>query len=390
MLGFDRINIEGMKEALLSMTKKKSAIVIAGGVVCALGLLLVAFYFLTNRCYEEYTVVNHIENTDASVSYEMFGDSILKYSRSGVSLVNTDGKSILNGGFEMKEPQVDHRGEYITVADVSGKKVYVYNGKDEGNVIDTNLPIVRAKVAKQGIVAVMLEDADSNVLNVYNPYSNADQLLVEIPTNISEEGYPLDFDISSDGKNIVTSYVNMEGGKPVNKIRFYNFTDVGQDKNTLVATKTMDGKIASRVEFVGDDKVAVFYDNGFSVFSNMKEPETDFEQNYKSDVRSMAFSDKYIAVVTGASDKKEKQLLNVYTVDGSDVLEENVPYDYAKMSLYDDQIVFCSNHHCNVMRMNGNAKFDCSFDKELIDVFSMENGNYVMIDAEKISEVSVG
>ena len=66
--------------------------------------------------------------------------------------------------------------------------------------LTTSLPIVRAKVARQGVVAILLQDKDSNVLNIYNPYSNAESLLVEIPTNVSEEGYPLDFDISPDGR----------------------------------------------------------------------------------------------------------------------------------------------------------------------------------------------
>ena len=35
-----------------------------------------------------------------------------------------------------------------------------FNGKDEGISIETNLPIVRAKVSEQGIVAVLLKDKD--------------------------------------------------------------------------------------------------------------------------------------------------------------------------------------------------------------------------------------
>lgn len=57
--------------------------------------------------------------------------------------------------------------------------------------VETSLPIVRAKVARQGVVAILLQDKDSNVLNIYNPYSNAESLLVEIANNVSEEGYRL-------------------------------------------------------------------------------------------------------------------------------------------------------------------------------------------------------
>jgi hypothetical protein len=90
-----------------------------------------------------------------------YNGNILKYSRSGISEIDNEGKSLWNGGYEMKQPQVDTCGDYVLVADVTGKQFYVYNGEDEGTSIETSLPIVSAKVARQGVVAVLLQDTDS-------------------------------------------------------------------------------------------------------------------------------------------------------------------------------------------------------------------------------------
>ena len=246
-----------------SMRKKQKFIV--GVVFLALVLVVVGIgvfvYLYNNRYFEHYQVDSKVERSDSNnVTYQYYNGNILKYSRSGISEIDNEGKSLWNGGYEMKQPQVDTCGNYVVVADVDGKEFYIYNGQDEGMSMETSLPIVRAKVAKQGVVAVLLKDKDSNVLNLYNPYDPAEKLLIEIPTNVSEEGYPLDFDISPDGKSVVTSHLLVSGSKVETKVSFYNFTEVGQDKNTLVGGKSFGDEMIAKIEFIDDDKVAVFHE----------------------------------------------------------------------------------------------------------------------------------
>lgn len=66
--------------------------------------------------------------------------------------------------------------------------------------------------------------------------------------------YPLDFDISPDGKSVVTSYMIAGSSDFETKVSFYNFTEVGQDKNTLVGGKSFGNKMIADVEFVSDVK----------------------------------------------------------------------------------------------------------------------------------------
>lgn len=67
------------------------------------------------------------------------------------------------------------------------------------------------KVASQGVVAVVLEDSGSNVVSLYNPYSSDEKLLVEVPSNVSEDGYPIDIALSADAKSLVTVYLAIKG-----------------------------------------------------------------------------------------------------------------------------------------------------------------------------------
>lgn len=370
-----------------SLRKKLGILaIIAVAVIVALFLL---FYYLNNRLYNSYEVQSEVERSDSNnLGYLYFNQDILKYSRSGISAMDNKGNALWNGGFEMKQPKVDMCGEYVVVADVTGKQFFVYNGKDEGTSMETTLPIVRAKVAAQGVTAVLLQDTDSNVLNIYNPYNSTTSLLVEIPTNVSEEGYPMDFDISPDGNSVAVSYMLVKGNKIENKISFYNFTEVGQDSNTLVGGKTFQDSMISCVEFIGEDEVAVFHEKGVTLFTGMKQPEIRAELSFEEEIKSVAYSEKYIAVVT--KDNADKQTLHLYNVKGKEVLTQVISYEYSEMKIYGEEIFFLSNHHCSILRTNGHEKFDCDFESDVDSIFPTGNGKiYTMLDESKIRRIKL-
>lgn len=377
----------------LSAKKKQKwivGLVLLGLAVAAAGLGLFS-YIYSNRCFTHYQIENTVERSDSNnVNYLYYKGNILKYSRSGISEINNEGKSLWNGGYEMKQPQVDTCGDYVVVADVTGKEFYVYNGEDEGTSIETSLPIVRAKVARQGVVAVLLQDEDSNVLNIYDPYSNADNLLVEIPTNVAEEGYPLDFDISPDGKSVVTSYMVVEGSTIETRVSFYNFTEVGQDKNTLVGGKSFGENMIARVEFTGDDRVTVFHEKGFTVFQEMKQPEISLEKTFEDEIKSMAYNDGYVAVVLEKDGKIENQMLTLYDEKGREKLQRNISYEYASMEIYGEEVVFTGNRSCNILRFNGHDKFSYEFEQEIDALFPTANGGvYTLIDTSTIQKIKL-
>ena len=377
-----------MKDFLKNKQKWIVGLVILG-LMFVTGGFGVASYLYGNRCYRGYEVKNKVNRSDSNnVNYRYHNGNILKYSRSGISEINNEGKSLWNGGYEMKQPQVDVCGDYVSVADVSGKQCYIYNGKDEGVTVETSLPIVRAKVARQGVVAILLQDKDSNVLNIYNPYSNAESLLVEIPTNVSEEGYPLDFDISPDGKSVVTSYMIAGSSDFETKVSFYNFTEVGQDKNTLVGGKSFGNKMIADVEFVSDDEVLVAHEKGYSIFGQMKQPEVVMEKTFSDSIKSLAVGDDALAFALQKEGNAKKQTLNLYDLSGREKMQQDISYEYADMEMYGDEIIFTGNRSCNILRTNGHDKFDYHFEQEIDAVYPTSDGQvYTLIDSSTIQKI---
>ncbi len=366
------------------------------GIVLGALLLVVAglgifSYFFSNRTFYSYEVESQVERKDSNnVQYVRMGNTILKYSRSGINALDADGKNLWNGGFEMEQPQVDTSGDYVVVADVTGDRFYVYNGEDEGTSIETTLPIVRAKISKNGMVAVLLQDKDSNVLSIYNPYSSSQKLLVEIPTNISEEGYPLDFDISDDGQSVVTSHMAVEGNTVDTHVNFYNFTDVGQDHNTLVGGKNLGETVVSSVEFLDGDTVAIFYGKGFCVYNHMKMPELVFEKNYADVIKGIAYGEGHIGVVTYKKETPQKQTLSVYDAKGKEKLQKSISYEFSHMAIDAQEIRFWSNRHCNIVRMNGSEKWNCDLKEEVEEILTTANKEvYTLIDNISIKKVKL-
>lgn len=371
--------------------RKRYVILILGILLLVVAGLGVFSYYFSNRVFHAYEVESQIERKDSNnVQYTRMGDTILKYSRSGINAMDGNGKNLWNGGFEMQQPQVDTSGNYVVVADITGDRFYVYNGEDEGTSIETTLPIVRAKISKNGMVAVLLQDKDSNVLSIYNPYSTSQKLLVEIPTNISEEGYPLDFDISDDGQSVVTTHMAVVGNTVNTHVNFYNFTDVGQDHNTLVGGKKLGETVVSAVEFMDEDTVVIFHGKGFCVYNHMKMPEPVFEKNYADVIKGVAYGDGYIGVVTYKKETPQKQTLSVYDLKGKEELQKSISYEFSRMAMNKDEIMFWSNRHCDIVRMNGSEKWNCDFKEEVEEILTTANDEvYTVIDKTSIKKIKL-
>lgn len=375
--------------------KKRKAIImfasIGAAVVMGIAVIVVFSHYYMNRSFSGYDVVNERTRTDSNgVAYLPFQGNLLKYSRDGIQLVDDSGETLWNGGYEMENPMVKWCGDYVVVADIGAKNFYVYNGKDQGVHIETTLPIGNVKVSSGGKVAALLHDTDSDIINIYNPYNTVEQLEVEIPTNVTDDGYPLDFDISPDGDSVVIAYMLVEDGTMENKVCFYNFTEVGQEQNTLVGGKSFETKMISRIGFVSADKVAIFHEDGFSLFENMKKPEEIFEKTFEEDIKSADYDKENIMIITGSAGSTEKQKMYLYNFRGKEELAKEISYKYSKFTMAGNEVIFTDDQNCHIIRKNGKEKFSFEFEKKY-DYFlpAPKDNQYYYLDETSIQLVKV-
>ena len=85
----------------------------------------------------------------------------------------------------MQAPFVDVCGTTAVIADQQGMQVYVFDEEGLKGQFQTKLPIQKARVATQGVVAVILADDDVTWVNFYDASGT---LIAENRTTIDDFG----------------------------------------------------------------------------------------------------------------------------------------------------------------------------------------------------------
>ena len=372
--------------------RKRIITIITAVIIIALVIYIVWFVWdgIRNKEYHGYTVESSFERVDSnSVTYMSYDGNLLKYSRDGAAALDSEGNALWNGSFEMNNPIIDRCGTYVAIADAGGKEIYVYSGSDSGTKIDVPLPIQTIRVASQGVVAAVLEDSSSNTINLYDPYSNTDKLLVEVPTNVTTDGCPVDIALSPDGNSLVTSYLSITGGAAESNVCFYNFSEVGQDKNRIVGGKTYSESLAVKLEYIDDDTVCVLLDNGFTLFNNMKQPVPVASEEFDREIKSVVKDDGNIGFIFTQNDDEGQYNMKIYNESGNTVLDTNIDYQYDRVYMEDDEVTFLSDMGCTIMKLNGVCKFQKDFDKSVHYMFKVDKDSYYMIDDDMINLVKL-
>lgn len=370
--------------------KKKHKVTMAFTVtLCTIAAIALFAYIINsfvNKVYDNYKVLASNPRQDSnSVQYMPYNGMTLKYSRDGASGIQANGEIQWNGSYEMNNPSASTCGEYVIIGDIGGKEAYVYNGSDSGTEISETLPIVQVDVAKQGVAAVVLEDTDSNEIHIYNPYDASNSLLFKIPTNVNEDGYPVDISLSEDGKKLVTSFLGVNNGVTQNKVTFYNLGSVGENKvNYIVGGIDMGQELCPEVSFLNDETVVIYGEQSFMLYSMQELPDEICKVSFDNSIKSVMSNEKYVGFIL------DNNLFVIYDMAGKKVLEETIDYDYDEVYFTDNEVVFKSDLACRMVRFNGEVKWDYSFNKNLNFIFpTNEKDSYIFIDDVNIEQVKL-
>lgn len=366
-------------------------------VVCIFAVISVSvygWYLYNNQNYSSYEAKELAERSDgASTHYISYNKGqLLKYSRDGAMAMDGDGNILWNGSYEFANPMAAVCNGYVVIADIGGMQACVYNGSDSGTLIEVYYPIEQAVIAGQGVVALLLKEETSDVIQIYDPYDNTNKgLLVEIPTNVQNDGFPTDIAISEDGTKLVTSMIRIAGGAQENYVNFYNFSEVGENNlNRLVGARSFKDVTVSDVEFLNNDSVFVGTEKGFSLYSMKQLPNDVLDKKFKKDIRSMFTSDSYVGVILDDYSEEASYLLNVYGLDGKLVYERQVNFDYTGAFLSGREIALYDNMHLEIYRLNGKKKYKGSFENGISQVIPINNfETYIIMNQGTIYQIKL-
>jgi hypothetical protein len=372
------------------MKRHKQKVMIAistiGIVALAVIIFLINSFFHKNyNSYEvEHTTVRQDSNTVKYVSYK---DKLLKYSRDGVAVLEPSGKVLWNASYDMRDPQIAICKSYIAIADIGYKQLNVYDGKGNDYPITTTLPIIDIAVAEQGVVAVTVEGEDYNQVLLYNALTG--DIIVQKQTGVQDNGYPIDIAISHDAKKMVSDYFVIQGGVVETDISFYNFSEVGDNKEDKLVGGIKNPQIVTQdVEFINNTTVLLCMENGFSVYRMKERPSEIFTKTYKREIASIFYTDEYVGCILKNEDMNEGNQLLLYSIDGKKEVDRNIKFGYTNVKMSGEDIIFNTENNIVILDTNGNTKFKYTFDREISYVMPVnDRDEYVIIDDQNIEQI---
>ncbi len=218
------LSIEELDQQVRAYRRKmrlRTVIGIAVAVLFAVGI----FLFINLQTYSSVRILDVYPAQDAgNSSYREFASGVLKYSRDGIALLDRRGDEVWNQSYQMQNPMVHVFGDSAVVADKDGNSMIVVDRDGLKGEIETTMPIEKAVVSSQGIVAAVLSGDGEPQIVCFDAAGNT---LARIDTAMKGNGYPLDLSLSKDGELLLVSFMTVENGRTVTHICYYDFGEGG-------------------------------------------------------------------------------------------------------------------------------------------------------------------
>lgn len=256
-------------------------------------------------------------------------------------------------------------------------------------MVDTSLAISQIEVAKQGVVAAVLEDNDANYINLYGADG---QKIYSVKTSLAGDGYPLDISISDDATKLIASYLYVSGELIKTNVVFYNFSEVGQNETERVVGgfNHYESTIVGDVKFMNKTTAVAVGENVISIYSIKEYPKLVEEIEVSSEIERVFFDEEYIGLVLNNSDSGDIYKLLIYNLSGNKVCETTFNTQYDSIAIDGKSVVMSNANGIVVMNFRGKVLADLSMDLPVEYVLTYgSRGKYIMINSKYIQNIKL-
>ncbi len=370
-------------KALLKRRKAVTALV----VVILLAVILISYLFNRYYKYDHYKVISSIKNESTENSkYVPFGNFVVKYSNDGISYIDGS-ETKWNAAHEMKAPVVDVCGDYLAIADKNTNDVYIYDTKGEKGLVTVSYPITKLEVAAQGVVAVMEEEKDANYIEAYDIVGKK---LISHKTLIDENGYPLDFSLSDDGRQLMVSYLSVKNGAFNNEVVFYDFSEKGAKYDNRVSARfdQYGENLVPSVSIISEDYAAAIGENVISIYDISKKPELKDDIEVEHHIEKVFMNDEYLGVAYHTQDKNNPYAIDVYRINGKKETTIRTSLNFENADFAGRQVLLYDDLNCRLIAFNGVEKFRYTFKGDIRAMMPLKDEReFILITNSKIQKI---
>lgn len=345
-----------IKQKMKELRGKKALLLTAGIIIVCVFLIIGGKYLMDHWTYSGYKVVTETVQEDTiSTNYIEFGDNILKYGGDEVSLLSRQGEILWNEPQTIDNPMVDICGEYCVVYGKNGTTMRVFSMSGKKGGIQTGMPVLKAKVSGQGVVAAVLEDGETTWINLYDVDGEE---IVTGKTRVDSPGYPVDLAISDNGLLLCVSYLKVENNKPASYVAFYNFGNTGQNQmDNMVSGYTYAETLVPDVEYLGNSRAVAFRDDGFEIYQGKQIPEEVKTVKVEDEILAVCSDDSYIGIVFRETGKSSDYRMDIYNSRGELECSTGVDIAFDHMAISKDQILLYNNNEFAVYTTKGVCRY---------------------------------
>jgi hypothetical protein len=340
--------------------------------------------------FDDFEVEKTWERKDSLEShYLSYNNNLIKYSADGIFCTNYDGSLIWNYTYDMINPCVDICGDYVVAYDKKGTEVDIFSSKGFIKSIVTTTPVMEARVADQGTVAILLQENTTSYIQMYDQKGT---LLVSGEIHPENRGYPVSMALSSDATRLLLSIINVNDGEVSTELVFYDFTSKGKaEEDNIVATYKYIGALIPKVEYMKNDKAIAFADSHIIIYNNNLRATVAKDISVGTEMKSVFFNDTHFGYICEqAMDNGEvKNQLNVYNLYGFKCISKEIDTSYEDVTILDNNEVCIKNgDEISLYNLQGIKRFNYTFDENVYNIIpGATSRRYYIIQDNKTEEI---
>ena len=295
--------------------------------------------------------------------YEKLGSGFVKYGSDGVTYVTGRNETQWSTAYTIETPVTSICADTMLIYEQQGYTVEVLNSDGVLGSFQTDFPIMRAEVAKNGVSALMLKDGSDARIRLT---STDGTTLAEVKTTLEDQGYPLAMDLSSDALNLIVSLAKIGSGTVDSSIVFYNFSSAAQaDDSHLVSSTEYRDRIFPYVCFATDKIPVAVGDSGFVTFTTSKHPEEKKSVHISGEILSLFHNEDYLGVVLSSDSATERYHMLVYNYSGKVTADITFNNGYSEVKMDSGEILFNDSGHIMAFTPTGIARLDTDCDRQI-------------------------
>lgn len=328
-------------------------------------------YIFRKEAYENNLPSIAIESIEVEKIYA-YGKNLIVLEENTLKAYNKAGNEEYSMDVKITHPIFDSNGNYLCVADKSGKKVYLISGKNILWQKDLEGEISDICINKNGYIAVSI--SDTSYKTIVETYDNTGTKLFRRYLSTSDV---IDFDISNDNKYLAIAEANFSGVTIQSSINIISIEEAKRNSASAIiyTHKANLGDLIINIEYNNKNNLICMYDGHVDCIKDSRNEELiNFatEEILFMDIKLNSSVVKILKKSTGMfSAEAELQIINSNNIDSKKLyIIEEIPQ---KVYTYNNMIGINLGTEVLFINKNGWLKKRYKSSQEVKDIVLCDN-----------------